>query len=158
MATKTLQKGDPAPDLTLLDQDGKEVTLSRFWEQGPLVLFFYPQDHSLGCTKEACSFRDGYEDFREAGAEVLGISSDDASSHRRFQEEHELPFRLLSDLEGRARKAFGIGKTLGVLPWRVSFVIDPQGTVRSVFNSQFQFRSHSKKALQAVRKASGQGL
>ncbi len=154
---KMLQKGERVPDLTLRDQEGKELSLSSYWEKGVLVLFFYPQDHTVGCTKEACAFRDGYEELKEAGAEVLGISSDDPASHRRFQEEHHLPFSLLSDEEGKARKAFGVKSTLGLLPGRVSFVIGSDGTILSVFNSQLQFKEHYRKALRTVRNAKAQG-
>lgn len=157
MTKKRSQRGNEAPDLTLPDQDGKSVTLSSYWKEGPLVLFFYPQDHSLGCTKEACSFRDGYGELKEAGAAVVGISADDAASHRRFREEHRLPFPLLSDEEGKARKAFGVGKTLGLLPERVTFVIGTDGRILEVFNSQLQFRQHFRKALKAVRGAAHHG-
>jgi peroxiredoxin Q/BCP len=154
---KRSQKGSEAPDLTLPDQDGNDVPLSSYWKEGPLVLYFYPQDHTLGCTKEACSFRDGYGELREAGAEVVGISGDDAASHRRFREEHRLPFALLSDPDGKARKAFGVGRTLGLLPERVTFVIGTDGRILEVFNSQLQFRQHFRKALKAVRGAAPQG-
>lgn len=148
---RILKKGEEAPDLTLRDQKGEEVTLSELWKDQVLILFFYPQDHTLGCTQEACAFRDGYPELQEAGAEVVGISSDDASSHRRFQEEHQLPYRLLSDEEGAARKAFGVPKTLGVLPGRASFVIGKDGKILHMFNSQLQFRKHFEKALKIVK-------
>lgn len=148
---RILKKGEEAPDLTLKDQDGEEVTLSELWKEKVLVLFFYPQDHTLGCTQEACAFRDGYQEFLEAGAEVVGISSDDIASHRRFREEHQLPYRLLTDEDGKGRKAFGVPKTLGVLPGRASFVIGRDGKVINVFNSQLQFRKHFEKALKSVK-------
>jgi peroxiredoxin Q/BCP len=152
-----LRKGDRAPDLTLPDQDGEWISLSALWEKGVLVLFFYPRDHTLGCTQEACAFRDGYEELQEAGAEVVGISSDDASSHRRFREEHRLPYPLLSDEEGKARKAYGVRSDLGLLPGRVSFVIGKDGTILSVFNSQLQFKGHFRKAYRTVLEAKDQG-
>lgn len=148
---RILKKGEEAPDLTLKDQDGELVTLSELWREKVLVLFFYPQDHTLGCTQEACAFRDGYEGFQEAGAEVVGVSSDDVASHRRFREEHQLPYRLLSDEDGKGRKAFGVPRTLGVLPGRASFVIGTDGKVIHVFNSQLQFRKHFEKALKIVK-------
>ncbi len=152
-----LRKGDLAPDLTLYDQEGELVQLSTLWEDGMLVLFFYPRDHTLGCTQEACAFRDGYQELREAGAEVVGISSDDRSSHRRFREEHDLPYRLLTDEEGKARKAFKVRSTLGLLPGRVTFVIGKGGEVLFSFSSQMQFREHFKKALRTVQKNKVQG-
>lgn len=157
MTSRILKKGDKAPELTLPDQDGSSVSLSDIWKERVLVLYFYPQDHTLGCTQEACAFRDGYEDLREAGAEVLGISADDASSHRRFREEHELPFRLLSDENGEARKAFGVPSTFGLLPGRATFIIGKDGKVLSVFNSQLRFKKHFAHALKVVKEASAQG-
>ncbi len=152
-----LRKGDHAPDISLTDESGEWVVLSELWESSMLVLFFYPKDHTLGCAQEACAFRDGYTELREAGAEVIGVSADDASSHRRFRKEHSLPYRLLSDDKGEARKAFGVGKSMGVLPARVTFVIDREGKVRSVLNSQFQFRKHFRRALRTVQELKAQG-
>lgn len=152
-----LQKGDRAPDIELQDQDGVSVRLSELWKESVLVLFFYPKDRTFGCTKEACAFRDSYEDFRDDGAEVVGVSSDGAGSHQRFRKAHSLPFRLLSDEHEEARKAFGLGKSLGIMPARVTFVIDQEGKVCSTLNSQFQFRKHFRIALRTVRELKGQG-
>jgi peroxiredoxin Q/BCP len=102
----TLEIGDRAPDFSLPSQDGKTVSLADFRGKNTVVLFFYPKDESPICTKEACSFRDAYEDFVKAGAAVIGISSDSAESHQRFAEHHRLPFLLLADTDGSLRKAF----------------------------------------------------
>jgi len=117
----------------------------------PLVVFFYPKDNTPGCTAEVCAFRDDYEAFVEAGADVIGISSDDSQSHASFRERHRLPYRLMSDPGGDARKAFGIPRTLGILPGRATFVIDRQGTILYAFNSQFAPERHVKNALEALR-------
>jgi peroxiredoxin Q/BCP len=125
------------------------VRLSDFRGR-PVVVFFYPKDDTPGCTAEACSFRDRYEAFAEAGAEVVGISSDSPESHRRFAARHGLPFLLLSDADGAARSAYGVPRTLGLLPGRVTYVIDAQGVVRHIFNSQFRPARHIEEALGAL--------
>jgi peroxiredoxin Q/BCP len=146
-----LNTGDQTPDVTLLEKN-VPVPLSSFRGKW-LVLFFYPKDNTAGCTAEVCSFRDAYEDFVEAGAEVAGVSSDDAASHERFAAKHRLPFRLLSDPGEIARKAFGIPKTLGLFPGRATFVIDPDGTILHSFNSQFAPLKHVSEALTTLRGA-----
>lgn len=144
--------GDHAPDFTLPDQDGGAVTLSEVLKQRCVVLYFYPKDDTPGCTAEACSFRDQYAVFSDAGAEVLGISSDDVGEHRAFADKHRLPFRLLSDAGGRVRASFGVRKTLGLLDGRVTFVIARDGVVRHVFSSQLRPKKHVEEALQIVRR------
>ena len=147
----TLKIGDRAPDFTLPSQDGKPVSLADFRGKNAVVLFFYPKDESPICTKEACSFRDAYEDFVQAGATVIGVSSDSAESHQSFAEHHRLPFLLLADTDGSLRKSFGVPKTLGVMPGRVTYVIDKEGTVRLLFNSQLSAAEHVAEALKMVR-------
>jgi peroxiredoxin Q/BCP len=141
--------GDEAPDIELPGPDGmtKVSTQRGHW----LVLYFYPADNTMGCTAEACSFRDSYEDFTDAGAVVIGVSPDSVESHEGFAAKHRLPFTLLSDEKGEARKAYGVGKSLGLFPGRVTFVIDPDGVVREVFNSQMRAKEHHKRALAAIR-------
>ena len=117
-----------------------------------VVLYFYPKDDTPGCTAESCSFRDQYEAFKDAGAEVIGVSSDSAESHARFAEKHRLPFVLLADRGGAVRKQYGVPATLGLLPGRVTFVIDRDGVVRHVFNSQFQATKHVAEALTALQR------
>lgn len=144
--------GDEAPDFELLDRAGRAVRLRDFRGRQPVVLYFYPKDDTPGCTKEACSFRDQYEDFQALGAEVIGVSSDSTESHARFVEKYELPFRLLSDRGGAVRKAYGVPSTLGIIPGRVTFVIDAKGIVRHVFNSQAQATRHVSEALETLRR------
>jgi len=148
----SIRVGDEAPDFVLPDRTGKMVRLSEFRGQKAVVLYFYPKDDTPGCTKESCAFRDGYQDFQEAGAEVIGVSSDSAESHGKFAAKHRLPFTLLADQGGQVRKRYGVPATLGLLPGRVTFVIDRSGVVRHVFNSQFQATQHVSEALEALRR------
>src|SRR5690606_34936307 len=100
-----------------------------------VVLYFYPKDDTPGCTVEACSFRDAYAVFSDAGAEVVGISSDSVGAHKAFADKHRLPFRLLADHGGHVRASYGVKKTLGLIDGRVTFIIDRGGVVRHVFSS-----------------------
>jgi thioredoxin-dependent peroxiredoxin len=146
--------GDAAPEFRLLSNSGGEVSLSDFRGRNNVVLYFYPKDETQGCTKEACAFRDTYERFRERGAEVLGVSSDTAESHRKFAEHYNLKFPLLSDLDGKVRKAYGVPSTLGFIPGRVTYVIDEQGIVRFIFNSQVRPERHITEALYSLQRKS----
>jgi peroxiredoxin Q/BCP len=145
-----IEAGQPAPDFELPDAEGKRIRLADFKGKKAVVLYFYPKDDTPGCTKEACSFRDSYEDFQDAGAEVIGVSSDSASSHAKFAKRYKLPFTLLSDASGEVRRKYGVPATLGLLPGRVTFVIDRKGIVRHVFNSQLQATRHVSEALEAL--------
>lgn len=145
-----LNPGDAAPDFELNDQDGKRVQLADFRRKSAVVLYFYPKDDTSGCTKQACSFRDQFAAFRRADAQVLGISSDSEESHRKFRAKYDLPFPLLSDAGGRVRKLYGVRSTLGLIPGRETFVIDGNGTIRHVFNSQFKPEDHIRQALSAL--------
>jgi peroxiredoxin Q/BCP len=151
MATK-IEIGSKAPDFSLPDQRNNRVNLRDYLGKSNLVLFFYPKDESYGCTKEACSFRDNFEIFREAGAVVIGVSSDDIASHQAFAANHKLPFLLLSDKDKTVADKYGVGKSLGILPGRVTFVIDKQGIVRLMFSSQLNFEKHVTEALEALKK------
>jgi peroxiredoxin Q/BCP len=131
--------------------DGRSVRLAELWADRAVVLFFYPKDNTAVCTREACAFRDAYEDFVAAGATVVGVSGDSGESHQRFAAQHRLPFLLATDADGSLRRAFGVSKTLGLIPGRVTFVIDRQGVVRHVFSGQFVADRHVREALAAVR-------
>ncbi|HGG58024.1 MAG TPA: peroxiredoxin [Nannocystis exedens] len=150
-----LSVGERAPDFTLPDQDGAEVSIAALREQGCVVVYFYPKDNTPGCTAQACSFRDSFADFQEAGAQVLGISSDSVASHRAFSSKHNLPFRILADPKGQVRAAFGVPKTLGLLDGRVTFVIDRDNVIRHTFSSQLRARKHIGEALKVVRRLIG---
>ncbi len=145
-----LAAGDRAPDFTLKDQDGRPFTLSRQLEQGPLVLFFYPKDNSAGCTMQACAFRDAYQDFQDAGVEVIGISQDSEASHRSFIQGKQLPYRLLSDPGNRVGALYGVESRLLVLRGRITFLVDQSGTIRAVFDSKLNVTGHVPAMLRAI--------
>ena len=143
--------GDKAPDFELTNQLGSKIRLSDLIMSRNVVLFFYPKDDSPACTREACAFRDSYEVFKEVGAEVVGISSDSEDSHQHFADKHNLPYTLLSDKGGTVRKLYGVPKTLGILPGRVTYIIDKQGVVCHIFNSQLNFEGHIEEALSILK-------
>ncbi len=147
-----IREGDTAPRFTLPDQDGTLVTLDALLEKGPVVVFFYPKDETPGCTAEACSFRDSYEDFQDAGASVVGVSSDSSASHRRFRDKHGFPYVLLSDEKGRVRAEWGVPKTLGILDGRSTYVVGKDGVVRHVLHSQLMVKKHVAEALDVVKR------
>ena len=143
--------GEPAPDFTLPRADGTPFRLSEAVRRGVVVLYFYPKDETMGCVAEACAFRDRYDVFSEAGAEVVGVSADSSESHRQFATHHRLPFVLLTDADGAVRKLYGVGKALGILDGRMTYVIDGKGVVRHVFSSRLQPTRHVAEALAIVR-------
>lgn len=145
-----IQVGDDAPDFTLPSQSGELVRLKDRLGERVVVLYFYPKDDTPGCTAEACAFRDSHEVFTEAGAEVIGVSSDSVDRHSAFADRHGLPFTLLSDKDGQARKSYGVPSVLGLLPGRVTYVIDRKGKVRHVFNSMTRISHHIDDALKVV--------
>jgi len=147
-----VQIGDKAPDFTLPSQSGEQVRLYDRLGERVVVLYFYPKDNTPGCTAEACAFRDSHEVFTDAGAEVIGVSSDSSGRHAAFAGRHNLPFTLLSDRGGRVRKSYGVPAVLGVLPGRVTYVIDRGGTVRHVFNSMTNIDQHVGDALDVVKR------
>ncbi len=146
-----IQSGDEAPDFTATTHDGRTVRLSDYRGKQAVVLYFYPRDGTSVCTRQACSFRDAYEDFLDAGAAVIGVSGDSLERHREFAAQQRLPFVLLSDADGKIREAFGVGNTLLVLPSRITFVIDRKGIVREMFDSLLFAERHIKRALEVVR-------
>ena len=150
----TLAVGDKAPDFTLPSRSGEPVTLSKLLGRRAVVVFFYPKDDTPGCTVEACTFRDNYEAFVEAGAEVVGISSDSLESHERFASKHRLPMTLLSDADGKVRAAYGVQSLLGLWPGRATFVVDREGVVQHVFVSQLRVGAHVRQALDVVKRIS----
>jgi len=143
--------GSVAPDFTLPSQAGQMVSLEEFFGRKPVVLFFYPKDDSPGCTREVCAFRDYFEEFGKLDAEVIGISSDSVESHRSFAVKHDLSLTLLSDEGGNIRRLYGVPKTFGLFPGRVTYVIDREGVVRHVFTSQLSVKKHVQEALTALR-------
>ena len=150
-----LAVGDVAPPFTAVLQDGSHFDSASVLGKKLVVLFFYPKDNTPVCTKEACAFRDSYEKFTAAGAEVIGVSSDSPATHRAFAEKYRLPFPIISDHDRALRKLFGVPNPLGVIPGRVTYVIDRQGVVRLVFSALLASDDHVRKALAAVQEAGG---
>jgi peroxiredoxin Q/BCP len=147
--------GDTAPDFSLPAANGGIVSLKDFRGQKAVVLYFYPKDDTPGCTAESCAFRDQYEVFKAAGAEVIGVSGDSAESHQRFAAKYNLPFTLLSDKGDQLRKLYGATAAFGLFPGRVTYVIDKTGVVRYVFDSMFNFTGHVEEALKTLQQLAG---
>jgi len=149
---KKVEVGSKIPEFVLLDQNGNEFDIKSVLGKKNLVIYFYPKDDTPGCTKEACSFRDQYEDFKDVDAEVIGISSDDVESHKNFAEKYQLSFTLLSDTDGKVRKMFGVPTNLlGMIPGRVTYVVNKEGKVILLFNSQTKAEQHVTEALEVLK-------
>ena len=146
--------GDVAPDFTLPSQSGEMVRLWDLLAQRNVVLYFYSKNETPICTAQACAFRDSYEVFTKAGAEVVGISSDSTTSHTRFASNYQLPFILLSDRRREVRRRYGVPNTMRTLPGRATYVIDREGIVHHVFSSQFNAARHVTEALSTLQKLS----
>lgn len=146
-----MREGDRAPDFTLESQDGRAVTLSEYKGRKLVVLYFYPKDFTAGCTAEARTFSLQYEEVKGLGAEVVGISSDSTASHGNFADECNVAFPLLSDEGGKVRRAYGVRTYLGLIPGRVTFVIDREGIVRRVYSSQLNPKRHVEESIATLR-------
>lgn len=149
--------GDKAPDFILSSQDGEQIRMGDILGKKEVVIYFYPKDNTPGCTTEARAFRDDYESFKQLDAEVFGISSDTVESHRNFSAKCELPFKLLSDSGGKVRKLYGVQASLGMLPGRVTYVIDSKGVIRHIFSSQLSPRKHVSEAVRILRAIKEEG-
>lgn len=149
---ESVKIGDSAPNFALFSETGDAVELQEYIGTKPVVLFFYPKDNSAICTKEVCYFRDNFEEFQKIdNAQVIGISSDTEDSHKKFSDTHNLPFILLSDPNEDVRREYGVPKTLGIVPGRVTYVIDKKGVIRHIFSSQLNYKRHVKEALSALK-------
>jgi thioredoxin-dependent peroxiredoxin len=147
-----IEVGSKVPDFSLFDQNGKMFHLSEALGKHNLVIYFYPKDNTQGCTKEACTFRDRFQDFTDAGAEVIGISSDSKESHKEFASVHKLPFIILSDENKTVRNLFGVPTDmLGLVPGRVTYIVDKQGIVKYIFKSQTQVEKHISESLRILK-------
>jgi thioredoxin-dependent peroxiredoxin len=145
-----IQIGDKLPSFKLLNQDGVEVDIVKFIGK-PIVIYFYPKDNTHGCTREACMFRDEHHRFADAGVRVFGISGDSVKSHSEFKAKYKLPFDLLSDIGGSVRKLFGVPDDLfGLIPGRVTYIIDSKGFVLHMLNSQLDFSRHVDESLKIL--------
>ncbi|MHB8567061.1 MAG: peroxiredoxin [Nitrososphaerales archaeon] len=149
-----LRERDNAPLFSALSDSGERVSLSDQIGKNNIVLYFYPKDFTSGCTKESCVFRDNLEKINSFGATVFGISSDSVESHSEFKKKYTLPYTLLSDENHEIRKMYGIDGRF--LPPRVTFVIDKQGKIRSIYNSQLNISKHIENALKILADISGE--
>jgi peroxiredoxin Q/BCP len=142
--------GDIIPSFTSIDSKGNSFDIKEYIGK-PLVIYFYPKDDTPGCTIQACTFRDKYEDFKALGAEVIGISSDSLKSHQKFASRYKLPFILLSDFDKKIRIQFGVPNDfLGLIPGRATYVIDKKGVVQLIFDST-SAKIHIEKALEILK-------
>ncbi len=147
-----LQVGDKIPEFSAKDSKGNDFDSASVVGKKPVVFYFYPKDNTPGCTAQACSFRDQYEDFKDWGAEVIGISSDSIASHEKFVQQYKLPFILLSDNDKKIRKLFGVKPgLLGLIPGRVTYVADKNGIIQLIFDS-INATNHIPKALETIKK------
>jgi len=145
---KPIEIGDMVPDFSLKDQNDTLFDISTIRGKKKLVIFFYPQDGSLNCTKEACYFRDLSDFFDEADAVIVGISGQSVRSHKEFSEKNHLTYSILSDDKGAVRKLFGVPtRIFGFIPGRVTYVADRSGKVVYIFNSQVDVQRHVDEAL-----------
>ena len=148
---RTIAEGAQAPDFELPDQDGRPVRLSTALQDGPVVLFFYPVALSGGCTTEACHFRDLATEFKEAGAQRLGISTDPVAKQKKFAEVNAFDYPLLSDESGDVARSFGVKRKYITPVKRATFVIDTDRTIRKVITSEMNMTVHADQALEALR-------
>lgn len=147
----SLKIGDKIPVFTLKDQNGRDFNSIDFIGHSSFVIFFYPKDFTPGCIKEVCSFRDAYQDFKDLGSEVIGISSDSEKMHKKFAQSYNLPFILLSDSRNVVRNLFGVKNNfLGLLPGRETYVFNKEGFVEFIFNSM-KSTLHIEKALSIIK-------
>jgi len=144
-----LKVGDSAPDFRGTDQNGKTVSLDDLVKESAVVLYFYPKDFTPVCTAEACLFRDAGKELAEAGLRVVGVSSDDGESHKKFAAKHQIDFPLLSDADRTIQKAYEARQVLGFMPKRVTYVIDRNKKIRGAVHSELSADKH----LAAVRAA-----
>ncbi len=150
---KPLKVGDQVPHFKLKDQNGDWFDSETVIGKKSAVIYFYPKDDTPGCTKEACKFRDEFEVFNDLNAQVIGISSDDVASHKKFAIKYKLPFTLLADTNQEIRNLFGVPKSvLGLLPGRVTYVVNQKGIIIYIFESQFGAQKHIEEAIKAIKK------
>jgi|SRR6476620_2996108 len=146
-----LKVGDKIPNFSAVDAHGNLFNSDSIVGKKPVVMYFYPKDETRVCTEQACAFRDQYEEFREFGAEVIGISSDSRKSHLEFANKHQLPFTLLSDGDNKIRKAFGVPNDyFGLVPGRATYVADRNGIIQLIFDST-SGKIHIDKALEILK-------
>jgi len=146
-----MKPGDLAPDFELPDENGEPRRLSTYLADGPVVLFFYPAAMTTGCTAEACHFRDLAREFKDAGAQRIGISLDAVAKQKQFSDLNDFDYPLLSDADGAVARAFDVKRKLGISPVkRATFVIDTDRRILEVISSEIRMAVHADKALAAL--------
>ena len=151
--TSKIKVGDKIPDFVLKDQDNFDFNIDQFRGKQMMVIYFYPKDDTPGCTTEACSFRDQYEIFTDLNVKVIGISADDVASHKKFAEKYNLPFTLLADTDKKVQKLFGVPRSLlGMIPGRVTYIVNKEGEVVHIFNSMTNTEKHITESLSIIKK------
>src|SRR5688572_7646595 len=145
-----LDTNDKAPEFTLPDQDGHDISLTALLKDGPAILYFYPADFTPGCTREACSIRDLHRELTRAGVTVAGISPQSPASHKRFREKHSLPFTLLADEKKEVIKMFGVNGPLGFWVQRVTYLVDQNRVIRGRVKAHFSIGEHEDFIRQSV--------
>jgi peroxiredoxin Q/BCP len=152
-----LKAGDRAPNFTLPDQDGRELSLAQLLAHGPVVLYFYPADFTPGCTKEACTIRDMHDEIAAAGMRVVGVAPQDATSHARFRDKHGLPFTLLADPDKAVIKAYGVDGPLGIGVRRATFLVGADGVIRDAVLADIRIGRHEEFIRAAIAAAPDSG-
>lgn len=145
-----LTAGERAPEFTLPDQDGTEVSLTSLLHEGPVLLYFYPADFTPGCTREACTFRDHHEEAVDVGMRVIGISPQDGNSHKRFRRKYELPFTLLSDPDKTVIKMYDVDGPLGIGVRRATFLINQNRRIQGALLADFRIDRHDEFIQKAI--------
>ncbi len=145
-----LEAGSRAPEFVLENDQGGETSLSELVQNGPLILYFYPADFTPGCTREACSIRDIHNDIQAVGLQVAGVSPQDADSHQRFRDEHDLPFTLLSDPEKVAVKMYDVDGPFGVGVRRATFLISQDRVIQDAMMADVRIGRHKEFIEKAV--------
>ncbi len=151
--TSKLKVGDKIPNFVLKDQDNADFNIDQFRGKQMMVIYFYPKDDTPGCTTEACSFRDQYEIFTDLNVKVIGISADNVTSHKKFAGKYNLPFTLLADTDKKVQKLFGVPRSLlGMIPGRVTYIVNKEGEVVHIFNSMTNAEKHITESLSILKK------
>lgn len=150
-----LKAGHKAPDFTLPSTSGKNFHLSKDKFLKPLIIYFYPKDFTGGCTKEACGFRDTFEFFRGADIDVIGISRDNIDTHHEFRKAHNIPFELLSDIDGAVAKAYDATVPLINFTRRITYLLDKQHTIVAVYENLFGAKKHIDEMISQVKTRKG---
>ena len=144
--------GDLCPTVSLKNQEGQTINIQDYIGSKNVIIYFYPKDNTAGCTKEACSFRDAMQDLNNLDCEVFGISADSVESHKQFANQFRLTFNFLSDVDNSVRKLFKVPANLfGLIPGRVTYIVNKEGKVVHIINSQMNPDKHIKETIEIVK-------